>query len=423
MKTHFKTLPNGLRVLMVPLKESASVTVGIFVGAGSAYEDASNNGISHFLEHMCFKGTDRRPTAMDISREMEGLGASYNAFTDRDMTGYYAKVAPKHFKKAYDIISDLYLHPTVDEKELEKEKGVIVEEIRMYQDDPRAALSDRVEREMYGDQPAGWNIAGTEKNVNGMTREHFMQYRKDHYIPNKTLVVIAGLFNEAEAMQMIRRDFGILQKGRIIGHKGFSYRPSGPRVAIVERKLDQSHVMLGFNAVRRDKEELYAISMMARVLGGGMSSRLFQVVREELGAAYYIGAGTSSYATHGYMRIVAGLNHEKLEEVMRAIRGEITKIREERVSDAELKRVQDFSIGNFMLGLETSSDLAFYYADDLVTIGKMEKPAEVIKRIKSVTPAQIQRAARAYLTPENTTFGIIGPYTQKDEARFKALIV
>ena len=419
---HQKKYKNGLRVLIIPLPDALSVTTAVFVEAGTAYEQKHNNGISHFLEHMCFKGTPRRPLPIDITATLEGMGASYNAFTSRDMTGYHVKVAPKYAARAFDVIADIYLHATVPEQEIEKEKGVIIEEIRMYEDEPRAKVSETLESLLYGDQPAGWHIAGTPDTVMATTREAFMKYREAHYVASKTIVVIAGAVDVRSAQQWVEKYFTNLPQGKRQKNEVGRYGHSKPSARAIHRALDQTHFALGFHTVPLADKRRFALSLLAKVLGSGMSSRLFQKVREEMGAAYYIGAANNFFKTHGYLEVYGGLNHEKVSAVLSAVAGELRRIKETLVPDNELKRVKDYTAGKFLLSLETSDDLAFSYGQDLIETGKVETPAQAIARMRAVSAADIRRVAQEFLTPQRMNLTFIGPYQKTDEDKFLKML-
>ena len=423
IKPKIKKLKNGLRVLMIPMSESTSVTVAIFVRAGSAYETQKNSGISHFLEHMCFKGTDKYPRPIDISIELEKIGAAHNAFTSRDLTGYYAKTAPQHLDRAFDVVSELYLHPHIDEKEMEKEKGVIIEEIHMYDDDPRLKVSEMLEVGLYGNQPAGWSIAGTPQHITQTTRDMFVQYRSARYLPQNTVVVIAGSFHESHALQLIEKAFSSIQNTqRSPEAQKLKTREKGKPFSALERKLDQTHFAMGFYGVPLDSSKRLSVSLLAKILGGSMSSRLFQRVREELGAAYYVGASNNMYATHGFIDVYAGTNHAKTEEAIQAIISEIRSIVRTGVTTEELRRAQDYSIGTFLLSLESSSDLGFYYGQQETVQGKIESPQEIIKQLKKITPHDVHRAAKEFFKLNTMRFSMVGPYKEKEAEKFKKLI-
>jgi predicted Zn-dependent peptidase len=414
---HKFSLKNGPRVIIIPQEESPSVTLAVLVRAGAAYEKKSNNGISHFLEHMCFKGTPRRPLPINISSEFETLGASYNAFTSRDLTGYWAKVASAHTEEIADLLSDMYLNPLFDKREMEREKGVIVEEINMYEDQPRSKVAQILERLMYGNQPAGWDVAGPKGNIVKMDKNDFLDYRKKHYVAPKTFLVIAGGITPQKAKKMAEKYFASIPAGKKIKSPAVKNRQTKPAVAVKFRELDQTHFVMAFKAFSLFDQRRYTLALLSDILGGGLSSRLFQRVREELGAAYYVGSSANLYATHGFMDIFAGVNHAKTDLALKAIINELRDVAKNGVNSGELARVKEHRIGTFLLSLETSSDLAFYYGEQETVIGKSLEPAQVIKKVKSVTKDQVARLARQMLQNKGLNFAVIGPYRSPD--RFK----
>lgn len=409
------SLKNGLRVIVIPQKESPSVTVAVLVQAGAAYENKDNNGISHFLEHMCFKGTPKRPTPLAISSEFENLGASFNAFTDRDLTSYYGKVASNHAEQITDLISDMYLNPLFSKSEIEKERGVIIEEINMYEDEPRLKVSQVLEDLMYGNQPAGWNIAGPKENILKISKADFIKYRNTHYTAPKTFLIISGGITFQKAKELSLKYFSKIPTGKKIKNSPVKNIQTKPAVAFKFKELDQTHFIMSFKAFPIFDEKRFSLALLSNIIGGGMSSRLFQKVREELGAAYYIGSSSNLYTTHGYMDIFAGVNHGKAEVAIKAIVDELKDIAKNGVKSEELSRVKEHNIGNFLLSLETSSDLAFYYGEQEVTSEKTLEPKEVIKKLKSVTKDQLARLARQILQNKNLNFAIIGPYKSADK--------
>lgn len=411
---------NGLEVITIPQKESPSVTVAVFVKAGAAYEKQSNNGISHFLEHMCFKGTTRRPTPLDISTEFETLGASYNAFTSRDLTGYYAKVASEHSEKITDLISDMYLNPLLDPKEIEKEKGVIIEEINMYEDQPRIKAGQVLEKLMYGNQPAGWDVAGPKENIRRIGVGDFAAYRKEHYVAPKTILVMAGAIAHEKAKNLSKKYFRNIASGKIIKSRPTKETRNGPKAVIHFKDTDQTHFVIAFKTFSIFDEKKYALTLLSDVLGGGMSSRLVQKIRQELGAAYYVGSSDNLFATHGYLEVFAGVSHDKIDLVIRETIKELKKIVGKGITDKELNRVKEHKIGTFRLSLETSSDLAFYYGEQEATENKSLTPEQTVKKFESVTKEEVARLARQILANNKLYFAAVGPY--RSENRFRKLL-
>lgn len=414
------TFKNGLRVLLVPQKESLAASVVILVAAGSEYENEPMNGISHFLEHMTFKGTTRRPRAGAIAEELAGLGAQSNAFTGQEYTGYWAKAEARKLPQILDIVSDLYLNPLFNPAEIEKERGVIVEEINMYDDMPKAKVQEDLAALMYGNQPAGWSVAGKKENVRKLMKGDFLKYRAARYVPAGTLVVVAGKFEEKAVLKKIQREFGGLARASAPAKIETKERQAAPAAFARFKKSEQSHVIFGFRAFSLFDRRRYALEVLADILGGGMSSRLFKRVREELGAAYYVGAGTELFLDHGSLGISAGIDHGKIEMVTKAILEECRKMRDAIVPKVEFERAKEHMIGNMVLGLETSDELASFYGGQEIMTKKIIPPKTVIARIKAVTPAAVRAVAQTVFRNSRLNFAVVGPY--RDGKRFKKIL-
>jgi predicted Zn-dependent peptidase len=415
MKFKKTTLKNGLTIITVPMKGSPSVTVLVMVKAGSKYETKEINGLSHFLEHMCFKGTTKRPKAIDISRELDGLGAQNNAFTGHEYTGYYAKAHPKHFSKILDVVSDIYLNPVFDEKEIEKEKGVIVEEINMYEDMPNQIVHDVFLEAMYGDQPAGWNIAGTKENVRKMTRKDFLKYRQENYVAKGTVVLAAGDINEKKAIEEIKKVFQKISTGKKLDKKKIIEKQTEPIIKIKQKGTDQTHIVLGVRTYDAKNKKNHPLFVLNAILGQGMSSRLFQKLRDEMGVGYYVHSGINEFTDHGYLAVSTGVDNSRVVEVVSAILSEIKKLITEKISDAELKKAKDYMIGHMYLGLESSDAVASDYAGQFLLTDKMLTPSEMAKKIQNVTAKEIQNIAREIFVDNKLNMAIVGNIKNPEE--------
>ena len=413
-------LPNGLTVITIPMTDNPAVTVLVMVSAGSKYEKKETNGLSHFLEHMVFKGTPKRPKAIDISKELESLGAQYNAFTSQEYTGYYAKVNPEHIDTALDVVSDIYLHPLLDEKEIEKEKGVIVEEIRMYKDLPHRYVQDLFMSLVYGDQPVGWNVAGTEENVKGFKREDFIKYRNEHYVAEATTVIVSGSFNEKEIIKKIEKAFVGISVDKKQDKIKVLEKQEKPEVLVHFKETDQAHLVLGVRSFDAKSKNDPVLTVLSTLLGKGMSSRLFQKLRDEMGVGYYVHASQDSYTDHGLFSISTGVDTKRIEEVIKVLLTECKKVINEPISDEEMKKVKDFICGSFMLGLETSDARAEYMAINEILKGKIESPKEEIEKIQKVTVGQVKDLAKEIFVDKNLNLAVIGPY--KDKNKFISLL-
>ncbi len=405
-----KVLKNGIRIITVPMADNPAVTVLVMVEAGSKYETKEVSGISHFLEHMCFKGTRKRPKAIDISRELDSIGSQYNAFTSQEFTGYYAKGGPRHLDTILDVVSDMYLNPLFDEKEIEKEKGVITEEINMYEDMPHRHVHDLFMELLYGDQPAGWNIAGTKESVKKLKREDFEEYRRKHYVSGATTVVVAGKFNEETIFDDIEKKFEGIHELKKHPKPQVKEAQKKPNIRIKYKKTDQTHIVLGVRTYDMFSKYTNALRVMSAILGGGMSSRLFQKLRDEMGVGYYVSAGNDTYTDHGYFEVSTGVDNSRVVEVVKAILEEFRKIKEDDIPEEELKKAKDYIIGNMFLGLETSDSLAEFYAYQEILKKEIQTPAEVAKKINMISAREIKDVAKLIFQDKNLNMMVLGRF-------------
>jgi len=420
MKFTKTILKNGLRVVVVPMKDNPTVTVLVLVEAGSKYETKDLNGISHFLEHMCFKGTEKRPKAIDISKELDAIGSQYNAFTTQEYTGYYAKSDAKHFKKIFDVVSDIYLNSTFPETEMQKEKGVIIEEINMYEDMPQRHVQDLMMKLLFGDQPAGWNIAGEKKNILNMKRNDFVKYKKEKYIPEATTLVVVGSVSEKEVMWEIEKIFGNLKNIKKSKKEKVKEVQTKPEVLVKFKKTDQTHFVLGVRTYNLFNKKNAVLSIISGVLGGGMSSRLFQKLREEMGVGYYVRAYNDTYTDHGFFQISAGVDNKRIEEVIYAVLIECKKLMTELVDEEELEKVKECLIGNMKLSLESSDDIANFYGGQELLKKEIKNIEEKAVELRKVTAKQIKQIAREIFKDEKLNLALIGPF--KEKAKFVKLL-
>ncbi len=415
------TLKNGLRVLTESLEGTKSVTALVLVKAGSRWEEKRINGIAHFLEHMFFKGAKKYQSPKDVSEAIDGVGGEFNAFTGKEYAGYYIKVAANHMELALDVLSDMMLHARFDEVEIEKERGVIVEELNMYQDMPMYQVGWNFERALFGDQPIGWDEVGTRETIAAMSREDFVAYKESLYVPNNMVLVLAGAVEHEQAVQMVERLFP-MQPGeatRAMGEfkDGLS---SVERVHLQNKKTEQGHLVCGFRGLPAGHPDHYAAKVLASVLGGNMSSRMFQVVREEKGLAYYISSAVESYLDTGTFYTRAGVTVEKIDEAVAAIVAEYERASAEPVSAAELKKGKEYLKGKLVLSLEDSEQMADLLARHELLYDKVEAYPEIAKAIDAVTVEDLSRVAKSLFKKEELYLSIIGPY--EDKGRFEKLL-
>lgn len=417
-------LNNGLRIITAPKQDSLAATILVLVEAGSKYETKEINGISHFLEHMCFKGTKKRPRSIDISSELDGIGASYNAFTGMEYTGYYAKARPEKFNVILDVVSDIYLNQVFAPEEIGKEKGVIIEEINMYEDLPMRRVQELFTSLLYGDQPAGWSIAGRKEVINKLAQEDFLKYRNGHYLAQSTVVVISGKFDEKKVIVEIEKTFNEIKSGEKIQKIKTTEYQENPAVLLNHKKTDQTHLILGTRAFDVFDERRYALEVLADILGGGMSSRLFQKIREEMGAAYYVHADADLLSDHGFLSVSAGVDHNKIERVIEAVVGELKKFSEKSVEEKELQRAKDHFSGHLMLGLETSDALAGFYGGQEILTRKIASPEELTEKIQAVKAEEIQAVARDIFQNNKLNLALIGPFSVEngDKEKFEKIL-
>lgn len=410
------TLPNKTRAIVVPMKDSKTVTFLVLVKTGSLYEDKAQGGLSHFLEHMCFKGTTKRPDPKTIVQELDVIGANYNAFTFLDYTGYYATAYAGEYERVADVISDIYLNSTFPEAELEREKGVITQEIMMYRDLPQARVEDVWGELLYGDTPAGRSVAGTQETVNSFTRKDFKLYHDTHYNGANTVVVVSGTIDETKVKDDITRMFGKAKEGVKTEHVGVVENQTAPMVRVEKKETDQTHLILGVRSFNRFDPRMPALKVLSSVLDGGMSARLFQKMREELGICYYVRAGIDSQKTHGTFSISAGVDNLRVGIAVTALLEELKKIRDIKVSDDELERTKKHMIGSMYTGLETSQSWASFYGMREISDLGIKAPEEFEKEIMKVTAEDIINVAKDIIIDSGLNLAVVGKVTE-DELR------
>jgi predicted Zn-dependent peptidase len=385
---------------------------------GSRYEGADTGGISHFAEHLFFKGTERRPTARHIASEIDGIGAEFNAFTGKEYTGYYVKCAKEHVPVAVDVLGDMLLHSLFSPEEIEREKGVIVEEMNMYLDTPTSYLPGVYDRLCYGDTPLGRDIIGTPETVRAATRETFVTHLDRWYVPARTVIGLGGAVTES-ARGAVEELFGSLPVGDSQDPAPWTPQPR-PRVRIHHKESDSFHIRVGGDGLPLLHPDRYAASVLAAVLGGGMSSRLFTEVRERRGLAYYIGAQHGQYVEAGSLFSQAGVDLKRADEAVTTIVAELRRIATEPVPDEELTKARNMLKGRLVLGLEDPRSITSFGLRSTILEGEPREIPEVLAGLDAVTADDVGRVAETLLAPEKLRFAAIGPFD--DEARFEALL-
>ena len=415
-----QTLSNGLRVLTAPLGHAQSVACYIMLAAGSRYEDATNRGIAHFAEHMFFKGTERRPTARDLAMEVDKIGGEFNAFTSKEYTGYYIRCAGEQRDTALDVLVDMLRNSKFDSSELEREKGVIIEEMNMYADTPRDYVSSVYEELLFGSNPLGWETLGTKETINAATRETFLDYLGHWYTPPRMVVGVSGMVGD----DLLPTLEGLL--GDMSGNRAGAPAPAEvehstePRVRVHHKDADQANVCLGVPSYPIEHPDRYALQMLGTVLGTGMSSRLFLEVREQRGLAYYVYAFNSSFSDAGTLFSQAGVDLQRAEEAVEVIAGEFRKLAEEAVPADELEKARALAKGRFVLQTESPNGLIMFGLRREVLEGQAAEPAEVLAGLDAVTADDVLRVAQDVIGSQGMRLAVIGPFD--DASKFEALL-
>jgi predicted Zn-dependent peptidase len=411
-------LDNGLRILTADLPHAQSVTCMVMLAAGSRYETKDTSGIAHFSEHMFFKGTERRPDARAIAGEIDAIGGEFNAFTSKESTAYFVKCAAEHRDVALDVLVDMLRNSRFDGGEIEREKGVIVEEMNMYFDTPRDFIGGVYEELLYGDQPLGWDIIGTKETVRAATRDTFTSYLDHWYHPERMVVGIAGRIGD-DAVERVTELLGDMPAVATRAPEPVQPYVNG-RVKVFTKASDQAHVIVGVPSYPLDHPDRYALQMVATVLGGGMSSRLFTEVRERRGLAYYVFGVNHSYTDAGSLYSQAGVDISRIDEALTTIAGELKKIAAERVPDDELEKARSFAKGRFVLQLENPQGLIMFGLRKEVLERRAPDPEEVLDGISAVTADDVQRVAQDILRDDRLRLAVIGPFDDAD--RFEKLL-
>ncbi len=411
-------LDNDLRVLTANLDHAQSVTCMVMLAAGSRYETAETNGIAHFSEHMFFKGTERRPSARDIAGEIDSIGGEFNAFTGEEYTGYYVKCAAEHRDIALDVLVDMLRNSRFDPAEIEREKGVIIEEMNMYFDTPRDYVGGVYKSLLYGDQPLGWDIIGRKETVRGAERETFISYLDRWYKPSRMVLGLAGRIGD-DALERAQQLLGDLAPGDT-GEPAPTQPYANGRVKVFTKQSDQAHICLGVHSYPIEHPDRYALQLLATVLGGGMSSRLFTEVRERRGLAYYVFGSNHSYTDAGTLYAQAGVDINRIDDAVTTIAQELRTIAAEPVPADELEKARSFAKGRFVLQLESPQMLIGYGLRKEVLEGRAPDPEEILAELDAVTVEDVQRVAQDVIADERLRLAVIGPFD--DAARFDALL-
>jgi len=408
-------LENGLRVVTTPVPTAQSVSVNIFVGVGSRGEDRRRNGLSHYLEHMLFKGSEKYPSAMAIAEAIEGAGGVLNAYTAKEFTCYWNQVPYDRLDLAMEVVADMVANPLLDTKEIDRERTVVQQEIKRAYDQPSAWANELLSRAFYGDQPIGWPIAGSEETVGALQRQDFLEHVQTWYVPNNMVLSVAGNTDHEQVMKTARPYLGSLGRRPVPAFEPARLEVPEERVLVEKREIAQSNLALGLRALSRTDPDRYALFILNSVLGRGMSSRLFKEVRERRGLAYAVGSGLSRHNETGLLSVTAGVSPEKLREAAQVILEEVFKLCDEPVPKEEMARARDYTVGTFRLSLETTMALAQRAGENLLTTGEIEPVEEVVAKLEAVTADEVVRVARRLFRRDGVSAAAVGPGASQEE--------
>ena len=401
-----KIFNNKIVLIYEQLPHLRSVCTGVWFKSGSRYEDMNNNGISHFAEHMIFKGTAKR-SARDIADEFDGIGGILNGFTGKEATCYYARTLDMHFEKAAEILADMVFKSLYDEKMIERERKVILEEMAMYQDSPEDYVHEKLENEIWKNNPLGMPIIGTKESLAGINRKMLLDYTGTHMSPCNMVISVAGNFDESEMLAVMERLFGSIKKANGIKHVGFTAPKFSSGMHKYSKEIEQTYLTIAFESFGYENKARYPMLAATSILGGGISSRLFQNLREEKGLVYSVGSVNQAYSETGIMNIYAGTGNDELEEAIECIKKEVKDIGENGVTSEELVRVKEQLKGNFILGMESTTSRMTVMGKNMLLKGYVEEQNEVIRKIDAITLGDIKDTVKGILDWDKSAISIL----------------
>jgi predicted Zn-dependent peptidase len=412
------TLANGLRILTAPMPHTYSVAIVIYVGAGSRYERKEQAGLSHFVEHLCFKGSQKRPTSKDISEAIDRVGGMLNGATDRELTVYYCKVAAPHFPLALDVLVDLVRAPRFEPEEMEKERRVILEELAMVADTPGQLVDLIIDQALWSDQPLGWDVAGTEESVKAIDRQTALDYRARQYVPNNMVVSVAGSIDHRQVQEQLAAFWRDCPPG-----SPSSWYPAtnhqGPRCTLRYKKSEQSHLCLAVRGLSLQHPDRHALALLSIILGEGMSSRLFLELRERQGLVYDVHSYVSHFLDSGAFTIYAGVDPARTVDTLKVILSELVRLRD-GVDEEELVKAKEISKGRLLLRLEDTRSVAGWMGSQELLLSEVRTPDQVIDLLEAVTTQDVQRVARGLLVNDHLHMALVGPF--RSDRRFVPLL-
>ncbi|OGO50778.1 MAG: hypothetical protein A2148_03570 [Chloroflexi bacterium RBG_16_68_14] len=414
------TLPNGLRVLTAPMPHTSSVAVSIYLGAGSRYETKAQAGLSHFIEHLCFKGTEHRPTPQEVFQVIDSVGGTINAATDRELTVFDCKVARPHFQLALDVLADLIRRPLFAPDQLEMERRVIMEELAMVADSPAQQVDVLLDETLWPEQPLGREVAGSEATVSALSREMAIDYLHRQYVPNNTVISIAGATDHQEAVDLVEAALGDWPRGVPSGWFPAVNGQRAPRAAVKHKTTEQAHLSLAVRALPLRHPDRYALSLLSVILGEGMSSRLTLELRERRGLCYDVHSYVSYFQDAGAFAIYAGVDPTNARETLSALLAELARLRDEPVPEEELARAKELAKGRLLLRMEDTRAVSDWLGAQELLAGRLRTVDEVAALIDAVTSEDLRRVAGQLIVSDQLNLAIVGPF--RSDRRFLSLL-
>ena len=403
------SLSNGLRVMTATMPHTRSVTVGVFVGTGSRYESAEHSGVSHFIEHVCFKGTAMRPTAKEISEQIEGVGGVLNGGTDKELTIYWCKVPQTHFTTAVDVLADMICHSTFEPGELEKERQVIIEEINMCLDSPQHSVDLLIDEVVWPEQAMGRDVAGTRDTVSRLSRDDMLAYMRQQYLANNAAVALAGNVSHQEALAVVEDALGGWESGQRREWYAADDHQLTARSRVEPRDTEQAHLCLAVRGLSLTHKDRYALDLLNIVLGDGMSSRLFLEIRERRGLAYSIHSYADHYLDTGALTVYAGVHPEQLSHCVEAVLKELQKLKEDLASEHELRKAKEYCKGRLLLRMEDTQSVVGWLGGQELLMGSVRSVEEVVSALEAVSAGDICRVAEELFQSEKLSLAVVGP--------------
>lgn len=410
-------LDNGVRIVTYEMPHMKSVSFGVWFNIGGRFENRQNSGISHFLEHMCFKGSSRF-SGRQIKQMIEGVGGALNGFTSEEVTCYLAKTLSKHLGRSFEIISDMALNPLIDKNELAKERHVILEEIRMYRDNPQSCVHELLDELLWPEHPLGMNLAGTPETVKKISRDNLLSFKNKFYSAQNIVVTVAGNISHTKFLSIAKRLFSKVPK--LTRNDFVSFKPRyRKRHNLFYKSTEQTHIALGFGALRRAHPDRHALMLAHIILGANMSSRLFEELREKRGLAYEIGTQVKRFQDTGAFIVHAGVDNKRSSEALKVILKELSKIKKTEVSISEFRRARDFYLGQLTFGLEHTMEEMLYMGEQTLTLDRVKTQREIIKELNRVSIGDLRRVARSIFVNKKLNLALIGPVSDKDKIKIK----